>query len=200
MADNPNEGQNTPTPQNPVVEYLDLGEGNKLTKDQALALKSKADGLEKGTIDLFGVAEEWKQKAINFETQLNEYGNAKIQAELARDSATAKVKEMEGQITNYISPEKYSELKTQHDLLMLAQVQSRMEKINKETGIPMENLHGKTIEQLETLEETSKFMFQNNSKIDKDSGFGNSAVAPTSAVEQLEANKRQLEKFKGGKK
>lgn len=196
----PIDGQKPVEPQNTVVETIDIGNGNMVNKEQITAMKTKADGLEQGVVQLFGVAQDWKDKHTASTTDTGTANAARLQAELARDSALARTVELEGQLKNYIAPETYKELKDQHDLTILENVGGRMKALAAIMKVPVENLNGKTLEQITALEEAATLMVPKQNvdpKLDGGAGGGGPVTTGKSMWDNShQANKDQIQKLK----
>lgn len=140
----------------PAEVTLDLGDGNLLNKAQALEMKTAKEGLQTS----LGTA---KQTIVDQQTKIDrlttDYGSgvqAKAQAELARDASDARVKELEGRTEGYVSKETYATLQEKHDLLVLKNAADRTASLATTYGLDASAFVGKTIEQLNTMEETLK--------------------------------------------
>lgn len=140
----------------PAEVTLDLGEGNTLNKVQAVEMKTAKEGLQTS----LGTA---KQTIVDQQTKIDrlttDYGSgvqAKAQAELARDASDARVKELEGRTEGFVSKEAHATLQEKHDLLVLKNAADRTESLAKTYGLDASAFVGKTIEQLNTMEETLK--------------------------------------------
>jgi len=192
-----NEQQNTVPQQNPVVE-LDLGNGNKLTREQALALKNKADGLEQGVLDFWNVAEVLKKKASDMETLAAQNEQSKKQVELSKVTLEAKIKELENQIGTYVSPEEYRKIKEERDLFVLKDTDTRIKALVAK-GIPAESLTGKTVEQIAAIEEASTLIQTKvNPKVDiTGSGPGGTPHIENSWDAGIEKAKEVLKRARG---
>lgn len=141
----------------PITEpTLDLGGGNLLNKEQALAMKTAKDGLQTALGTANQTLADLQGKADKLTTDYSSAAQARAAADAARTTAEARVKELELRTEGFVSKETYASLQEKHDLLVLKNAADRTASLAATYGLDASAFVGKTIEQLNTMEETLK--------------------------------------------
>ena len=196
-----------PVPAPPIVPpatTLDLGEGNLMTKDQAIEMRTAKVGLEGEKQTLLSQVQTLTEAATKRDADLATANQGRISAEASVTTADAKTKEAEGKAANFVAPADYQELKTKlgtQDWNMLVERTGRMA---TQYGIAPDKLHGKSVAELDGIEEGLKLSGGTikQSPVLNKGGSGGPAVLDTSNRfnETIEKNKEVLRRIREGDK
>lgn len=176
---------------------LDLGNGNMLTKEQAIAMKTAKEGLEtelKQTKETLGSAQsELEKMRSDHKTAVQ----GRIEAEAARDTAQATSKELNLKTQGWVSPEEHGKIKEERDLMILKNLSDRIEILATTYSVSKEQFNGKTVAQIDAMEEAFKLSGKAKPAAPKVDNPGGQGVQGTVWDTEHQKNVEQVERMFG---
>lgn len=140
----------------PVETTLDLGGGNLLNKAQALEMKTAKEGLQTALGTANQTLADLQGKTDKLTTDYSSAAQARATAEAGKATADARVKELELRTDGFVSKETHATLQEKHDLMVLKSVVDRTESLAKAYGKEVSMFAGKSVEQIDAMEELLK--------------------------------------------
>jgi len=189
-------GAETPTTSGNVVTSVDIGDGNKFTVADIIAMKGAKEGLERDVNGLREANTALSQELEKLKTQAYNINQNRIQSDSAREAAEKSRVELEETLKSSKSQEEYNQIAEERDLLLLEKYSSKIDALADTLKIDKKELAGKDMKEIDIWLAITQ-LTQEKAKdptLDRSGGGGGGSMSENA----LEANMRFLKDLKEG--
>lgn len=188
------EGAETPTNTGNVGNAIDIGDGNKFTVTDIIAMKTAKEGLERDNATLTEANKALQGQVDKLGTESYNVNQARIQSDTAKGTAESELTKVREAYSGWVTPEQAKEKQDQIDLLLLDQYSGKIARLSEKLKSDPSVFHGKSMAEVDIWEQIVALQPAATKDPTIDRAGGGGAVSGTQTA--LDAAKQQIADYR----